>query len=111
MPIGLGEAISGKDHHEIRMTLHHVLKTGTVVDIGRVTRPIDNQSQVVQHKTEFATDNPTAIRQALAPNLLRTATFPAGMSQFDPVTIYHSQQGLGGQELLGQGLMPVKQPK
>ena len=54
MPIGLGEAIIGKDHHEIRLALHHVLKTGTGGDIGRVTRPINNQRQRVQHKTEFA---------------------------------------------------------
>ena len=83
LPIGLHEAIIRQDDHELGLPLNQVLKTAPVVHIGCITRPIDNQAEMVQDKTQFAADNPAPVRHPFASDLLRTAPLAARMNQFD----------------------------
>jgi len=55
------------------------LKGTTIVNIGCITFPSDNEPQMVEDKTELTPNNPTSIGLALFANLGRAALLPAGM--------------------------------
>src|SRR6185295_8032612 len=57
-----------------------------------VPSPVDDISGVVQHPTQFYTDNPAPIRFAFAPDLLLTPSFAARMDEFDTVCIRNSEE-------------------
>ena len=60
-PIGFGEPFIGKNNHLLINTLNKVLETTTVVHIGSITVPIQNQSEMIQQQTAFVTHNPSLI--------------------------------------------------
>ena len=68
---------SGEDDHVLSDAINEMLECRAVVNISCVAIPVDNKPQLVQQQTKFATDNPAAIRAALAANLLVAPPFNA----------------------------------
>lgn len=101
----------------IRQDDHLILKlsdqrlTGRIVDIGRVTVPIDDQAQVIQDKSEFPADDPAMIRSAFLANLPGTAPFTHGVQPFDAIRVGDAQQRRFSQETVRPVLVSFEQPK
>ena len=55
MPIDFGKPFIGKNDHFL---------FDAIVDVGHVTVPVDNLSQLVQQKAEFSTHNPSLVGEA-----------------------------------------------
>jgi hypothetical protein len=89
----LGKAYVGKDNHVIEDTFDNVLKGRAIIDIRRVTIPVDDQAQMVLQQTPFCADNPTCVRLAFASDLLWTAPFAPWVNQFDAIRVNHAKHG------------------
>src|SRR5436190_19171159 len=88
-----------------------VLKGRPIVDIGRITLPIDDAPKVVKNETELATDDPAPIRNALLADLRLAASFTTRVQQFNPVTVDHADQTRRGHEVTDETPMAVEQAK
>ena len=80
------EAGITQDNHPPINLLNQPLK-GVVRHIGGGTRPPHDQPPLIQQETQFPADNPAVIREAFAADLLRTAAFPDGVDQLDPIRV------------------------
>lgn len=109
MPIFLGEACVGKDHHIIQNAFDNVLKGRTVIDIGRVEIPVNDQAQVVLQQTQFGADNPPCVRLAFASDLLWAASFSSRVNQFDAIGVDDAQHRRFSQEQVYPPAMRVEQ--
>lgn len=78
------------------MTVDQVLESRAIIDMGRVHVPVYNQTEVIQGKTQLATDNPAAIRQSLAANLFFGAACATGMNQFNDIGISQAEGRMVG---------------
>ena len=80
------------------MTVHPVLESRAIIDMARVHFPVYNQTEVIQDKTQLATDNPTAILQPLAANLFFGAAFATGVNQFNAIGISQAEERMVSHE-------------
>src|SRR5262245_57497786 len=113
--IALGSMETGiAQHNHPAINLSNEPLKGVIRDIGAGTRPPYNQPPLVQQQTEFAANNPAVIRHAFAANLLRAATFTAGMDQLDAVGVDDAEHRRRGQEdprPVLRGLQEAKEPR
>ena len=72
MPVHLVKAHVGKDRRFSGDAVHDVLRGAAIVDIGGITVPFDDQSQLVLQQTQLASHSPAAVGLAIATDLLRT---------------------------------------
>src|SRR5512135_2396787 len=79
--------------------------------IGRVTTPIDDQTELVQDKAELAADDPAMVRFAFLADLARAASFAHRMQQLNAVRVSYAQQGRLDHKAVGPGLMRLEQPE
>ncbi len=105
MPVILDKAGVGEDDHVVFELVDEVLEGGAVVDIGRVTVPIDDLAQVIEHKAELAAYNPALVGLARFANLRGAASFAARMQQLDAVGVHHAYQRGRSQKVFGIGLV------
>src|SRR5215212_2906233 len=87
MPVNFLPSHVGKNDHIVSQLLNDRLKSRAIVDIGGVTVPSYNQTEMIQHKTKFAANNPTPIGFTLFPNLLVTTSFSTRVQQFNTIAI------------------------
>jgi hypothetical protein len=89
------KALIAEQHHLIRITLSNLLKSAAIVDIGRVDIPIDDQTEMIEHETEFAAKDPTPIGQSFLANLSLATPFSSRIEPFDAIgSIKPSREGL-----------------
>ena len=93
MPVLLDKALITEQYHPSGIALGNFLKGAAVVDIGRVDPPIHDQTQMIEHKTQLASDDPTLVGQSFLPNLSLAAAFPARVEQFDAKGVNQTEQG------------------
>ena len=93
-----------QDNHLVFKLGDKVLEA-SVVDIGGVTVPSCNQSQVIEHQTQLASHYPSVIGLALLAYLTRASAFAYRVNQLDAIAIDDPQHCGRGQEGLGPGLM------
>ena len=84
---------------------------GVIRDIGGGTRPRNDQTVLIQQKTQFAPDNPAVVRHAFAADLLRAPAFADGVDQLDPIRVDDPEHRRGGQEDLRPVLMGREETK
>src|SRR3989337_1154339 len=101
MPILLDKAFITEQHHPGGIALGDLLKGAAVVDIGCIDIPIHNQTQMIEHETQFASDDPPPVRQSLLANLLLAAAFPARVEQFDAIGVDQTDERRVGHKALG----------
>ena len=89
-PVGFGKPFIGKNNHLLTHTLNKMLETATVIHIGSITVPIQNQSEMIQQQTAFSTHNPSLIEYPLPTDLRLRAPFSARMNQFDTVSVNYT---------------------
>ena len=82
-----------------------------IIDIGGITGPINNQTQMIEQIAQFSTENPTLVRPAVFADLFDTAIFPDRMQQFNVTAINHANQGRFSQETVDVAPMAVEQPE
>ena len=111
MPVFLDKAFITEQHHPGSIALGDLLKGAAVVDIGRVDLPIHDQTQMIEHKTQFASDDPTPVRQPFLADLLLAAAFPARVEQFDAIGVDQTNERRVGHKALGPMPVGVEQPK
>lgn len=111
MPIYLGEAHVGKDNHIIEDAFDNVLKGGAIIDIGCVAIPVGDQTQMVLQQTQLGTDNPTCVRLAFTPDLLRAVPFASGVNQLDAIGVNHAKHRRFSHEQVYPLAMRVEQAK
>ena len=100
---GMKACISEDDH--LVFKLGDKVLEASVVDIGGVTVPGCNQSQVIEHQTQLASHYPSVIGLALLAYLMRASAFADRVDQFDAIAINDPQHCGRGQEGLGPGLV------
>src|SRR6476646_7036392 len=75
VPINLFKAGIREEHHVMPEFIDEMLKSGTIVDIGGVTLPINDASEVIKDKTELTTHNPALIGNPFFADLRCAAAF------------------------------------
>ena len=93
MPVFLDETLITEQHHLGGIALGNLLKGAAIVDIGRVDLPIHDQAEMIEHKTQFASDDPTPVRQPFLADLSLAAAFPARVEQFNTIRVNQTEQG------------------
>ena len=111
MPIFLLPTHVGEDNHLILELFNDRLKGRAIIDIGRVTIPSHNQTEVIEDETEFTTNNPAPIGFAFLADLFFAASFPPRMQEFNAITVDHADERGFGQKVVNLLLMTVEQPK
>ena len=69
MPVLLLKSFITEDHHLVGHAVNQVLESRSVVDIGCVTGPIDDQAEMIDQITQLAADDPARIGLAFLANL------------------------------------------
>ncbi len=110
-PVFLDKAFIAEQHHPGCIALGDLLKGAAVVDIGCIDIPIHDQTQMIEHETRFASDDPTPVRQSLLADLLLAAAFPTRMEQFDAIGVDQTDERRVGHKALGPLPMGIEQPK
>lgn len=64
MPIYFGKGFICEDDHFTLDAVDHVLESRTVINVGRVAVPVDDQAQMIQQQTQLSTDNPAFVGQS-----------------------------------------------
>ena len=82
----------GQYNHLIFELPYEVLET-SVMDIGCVTIPGSNKTQVVEHQTELSSYYPAVVGLALLAYLTRRPALPRRVDQFDSIAINDSHHG------------------
>lgn len=80
-----------ENDHAIFVALDQGVK-GAVMDIGRITIPINHLAEMVEQETQFATHNPTAVGVAFSADLLLRTTLANGMDELNSVTVNDTQE-------------------
>ncbi len=111
MPILFAKPNIGKDHGFSCQVVHYLLKRRTIMDVGGVTIPVNDQAQLVLQQTQLTTDDPAAIGFALASDLLRTTPFTSRMNQLDAIGINHAQRSRLGHKTIDPSAMGIEQTK
>ncbi len=111
IPVFLFKTGVAENEHVIGYAVHQVLKSRSIIDIGRVTRPADDQAQMVKQNTQLATHNPAPVRFPFASDLLVTASFAARVDRFDPKRINQPDQRRGRHKTVNPVPMRVEQAK
>lgn len=83
---------------------------GLVVDIGRIPIPDHYFTAVIDHPTQFHSDDPTAVGLALFAQLLLAASLAPGVDQFDAIAVHNGEETGIGQEGVTPILMSLEQP-
>ena len=104
------EARIAQDDHLLFALADEPLK-GVICDIGRGTRPRDDQSPLIEQQTEFTADDPAMIREAFAADLPGAAAFADRMDELDPIGIDDAEHRRRGQESLRPVLMSREETK
>ena len=92
MPILLDKAFIAEQHHLGGIALGDRLKGAAIVDVGGVRIPIHDQAEMVEHETQLAAHDPTAVGQPFLADLALAAAFPARMEQFGAIAVDQTQQ-------------------
>ena len=111
MPVLLDKALITEQHHPSGIALGNLLKGAAVVDISRVDLPIHDQTQMIEHKTQFASDDPTPVGQPFLTDLSLAAAFPAWVEQFDAIGVNQTEQGRACHKALRPMPVGIEQPK
>src|SRR3990172_8411201 len=85
MPAFLDKAFITEQHHPGSIALGDRLKGAAIINVGYVDIPIHDKTQMIEHKTQLASDDPTPVRQPFLTDLLLAAAFPARVEQFDAI--------------------------
>ena len=111
MPVLLLKPLITEDHHLVGHGVNQVLESRSVVDIGCVTGPIHDQTEVIDQITQLAANNPARVGLAFPADLLSAASFTARVDQLDAIAVDDAEQRRLGHEALSEIPMRVERPK
>ncbi len=111
MPVLLDKALIAEQHHPGGIALGNRLKGAAIVEVDGVNLPIDDQAEMIEHKTQFASDDPAPVRQSLLANLLLATAFLARVEQFDAIGIDQTDERRIGHKALRPVPVGIEQPK
>jgi hypothetical protein len=97
VPIHLVEGGVRKGDHLVRHVVHQPLEGAAVINVSRVTRPANDQAEVIDQITQLATYDPTMVGFTLFADLFGTASLPNRMQPRGTgrtATRCHSRQSL-----------------
>jgi hypothetical protein len=72
--------------------INHMLEGTSIVDVGRVAIPINDEPQMVEKQTELPSDNLALIGNPLLVNLLLVSPFPSGVGQLNTISVNDSNR-------------------
>src|SRR5688572_1479337 len=111
MPLLLRKASVREENRIVFEFIDQMLKGRTIVDIGGITFPVHDATQMVQDEAELTAHNPALVRLALLANLPFAASLSPWMQQLNAVTVNHTQQRRCGHEFSNQMVMTIEEPK
>ena len=111
MPVPFDKALIAEQYHLGGIALGNLLEGAAIVDVSCVNLPIHNETEMIEHETQLAPDDPTAVGQPFLADLSLTAAFPARMEQFDAIGIDQTEQGRVCQKALRPMPVGIEQPK
>ncbi len=99
-----------QDDHLVFEPPNQGVKAG-IVDIGGITIPGSDQTQMIEHQAEFAPHDPAMIGSPLLSNLLVATSLSYGMDQLDAIAVNNAQQTGFSQEGIRPVLVSSQQPE
>jgi len=111
MPVLFDEALIAEQHHSSGIAFGNLLKGAAIINVGRVDIPIHDKTQMIEHETQLAPNDPTAVRQSFLADLSLAAAFPAWVEQFDAISVNQTEHGRVCHKALRPMPMGIEQPK
>src|SRR4030066_753598 len=111
MPVLFDQALLAEQPHSGGIALGNLLKGAAIINVGRVALPIHDKTQMIEHKTQLAPDDPTAVRQPFLADLSLASAFPARVEQLDAISVHQTEQGRVCHKALRPMPMGIEQPK